>query len=96
MLFNFVVLFVIGGIFCLVLVYYGYFGLVVLFILIFYGFVVINVEKYIFLDVKYLGFCELILGCIFFFYIGYGLIFWIIGFGILYILYGLIMFKKYK
>ena len=53
-------------------------------------------EKYTFSDIKYLGFSELILGCIALFNIGYGLIFWILGFGILHIVYGLVMFKKYK
>jgi hypothetical protein len=96
MLFNLAVPLVSGGIFCLALIYHGYFGLVAPSTLIFYGLAVINVEKYTFSDIKYLGFCELILGCISLFYIGYGLIFWIIGFGILHILYGLVMFKKYK
>lgn len=85
-----------GGIFCLALIYHGYFGLVAPSTLIFYGLAVINAEKYTFSDIKYLGFSELILGCISLFYIGYGLIFWILGFGILHILYGLVMFKKYK
>lgn len=96
MLFNLAVPLTTGGIFCLALIYHGYFGLVAPCTLIFYGLAVINAEKYTFSDIKYLGFCELILGCISIFYIGYGLIFWIIGFGILHILYGLIMFKKYK
>ncbi|MBB4803584.1 hypothetical protein HNP37_003659 [Flavobacterium nitrogenifigens] len=85
-----------GGIFCLALIYHGYFGLVAPSTLIFYGLAVINAEKYTFTDIKYLGFSELILGCISLFYIGYGLIFWIIGFGILHIIYGLVAFKKYK
>jgi hypothetical protein len=96
MLFNLAVPLVSGGIFCLALIYHGYFGLVAPSTLIFYGLAVINAEKYTFSNIKYLGFCELILGCISLFYIGYGLIFWIIGFGILHILYGLVMFKKYK
>jgi hypothetical protein len=96
MLFNLAVPLVSGGIFCLALIYHGYFGLVAPSTLIFYGLAVMNAEKYTFSDIKYLGFCELILGCISLFYIGYGLIFWIIGFGILHILYGLVMFKKYK
>ncbi|KAF2332851.1 hypothetical protein [Flavobacterium ginsenosidimutans] len=96
MLFNLAVPLVAGGIFCLALMYHGHFGLVAPSTLIFYGLAVINAEKYTFSDVKYLGFSELILGCISLFYIGYGLIFWILGFGILHIAYGLVMFKKYK
>ncbi|SHG90055.1 hypothetical protein SAMN05443663_104234 [Flavobacterium defluvii] len=96
MLFNLAVPLAAGGIFCLALMYHGYYGLIAPSTLIFYGLAVINAEKYTFSDIKYLGFSELLLGCISLFYIGYGLIFWIIGFGILHIVYGLVMFKKYK
>ncbi|WP_433833545.1 hypothetical protein [Flavobacterium anhuiense] len=96
MLFHLAVPLVTGGIFCLALIYYGHFGFVAPSTLIFYGLAVVNAEKYTFSDIKYLGFSELILGCIALFNIGYGLIFWIIGFGILHIVYGLVMFKKYK
>lgn len=96
MLLNLAIPLITGGIFCLALLYHEIYGLVAPATLIFYGLALINAEKYTFSDVKYLGFSELILGCISLFYIGYGLIFWIIGFGILHILYGLIMFKKYK
>ena len=96
MLFNLAIPLIAGGVFCLALLYHSIYGFVAPATLIFYGLALINAEKYTFSDIKYLGFCELILGCISLFYIGYGLIFWIIGFGILHILYGLIMFKKYK
>ncbi|MBE8727854.1 hypothetical protein [Flavobacterium hungaricum] len=96
MLFNLAVPLAAGGIFCLGLIYHGIYGFIAPATLIFYGLAVINAEKYTFSDIKYLGFSELILGCISLFYIGYGLIFWILGFGILHILYGLVMFKKYK
>ncbi|SEO46893.1 hypothetical protein SAMN05444671_3525 [Flavobacterium sp. CF108] len=96
MLFNLAVPLAAGGIFCLALIYHGYYGLVAPSTLLFYGLAVINAEKYTFSDIKYLGFSELFLGCISLFYIGYGLIFWILGFGILHIAYGLVMFKKYK
>jgi len=96
MIFNLAVPLFVGGIFCLALIYHESYGLVAPATLIFYGLAVINAEKYTFSDIKYLGFSELILGLISLFYIGYGLIFWIIGFGILHIVYGLVMFKKYK
>ncbi|TDW47218.1 hypothetical protein EV144_105236 [Flavobacterium sp. 270] len=96
MLFNLAVPLTVGAIFCLALLYHQIYGLIAPTTLIFYGLAVINAEKYTFSDVKYLGFSELILGAISLFFIGYGLIFWIIGFGVLHILYGLIMFKKYK
>ncbi|CAI2765328.1 hypothetical protein [Flavobacterium collinsii] len=96
MLFNLIVPLLAGGIFCLALIYHQVYGLIAPATLIFYGLALINAEKYTFSDIKYLGFCELVLGFISLFFIGYGLVFWIIGFGILHILYGLIMFKKYK
>lgn len=96
MLFNLAVPLLAGGIFCLALIYHEIYVLVAPATLIFYGLALVNAEKYTFSDVKYLGFCELILGFISLFFLGYGLIFWILGFGILHILYGLIMFKKYK
>ncbi|OXB23157.1 hypothetical protein B0A80_12690 [Flavobacterium tructae] len=96
MLFNLTIPLLAGGIFCLALIYHEVYGLIAPATLIFYGLALINAEKYTYSDIKYLGFCELILGFISLFLIGYGLIFWIIGFGILHILYGLIMFKKYK
>jgi hypothetical protein len=96
MLFNLAVPLLAGGIFCLALLHHEIYGFVAPTTLIFYGLALVNAEKYTFSDVKYLGFCELVLGFISLFYIGYGLVFWIIGFGILHILYGLIMFKKYK
>lgn len=96
MLFNLAVPLLAGGIFCLALVYHEIYVLVAPATLIFYGLALVNAEKYTFSDVKYLGFCELILGFISLFFLGYGLIFWILGFGILHILYGLVMFKKYK
>lgn len=96
MLFNLAIPLVSGGVFCLSLLYHQNYGLIAPATLLFYGLALINAEKYTFSDIKYLGYCQLILGCISLFYIGYGLVFWIIGFGILHILYGLIMFKKYK
>jgi hypothetical protein len=96
MLFNLAIPLFVGGVFCLALLHYQQYILIAPATLLFYGLALINAEKYTFSDIKYLGFCELILGCISLFYVGYGLVFWIIGFGVLHILYGLIVFKKYK
>lgn len=96
MLLNLAIPLIVGGVFCFALLCYNIFFLIAPATLLFYGLALINAEKYTFSDIKYLGFCEIILGCISLFYVGYGLIFWIIGFGVMHILYGLIMFKKYK
>ena len=96
MLFNLAIPLLVGGVFCLALLQYQYYVLIAPVTLLFYGLALVNAEKYTFSDIKYLGFCELFLGCISLFFVGYGLLFWIIGFGILHILYGLLLFKKYK
>jgi hypothetical protein len=96
MLVNLAIPLVVGGVFCLALLYHQIYFLIAPATLLFYGLALINAEKYAFSDIKYLGFCELALGCVSLFFLGYGLVFWIIGFGILHILYGLIVFKKYK
>ena len=96
MLFNLAIPLVVGGVFCLALLQHQIYVLIAPATLLFYGLALVNAEKYTFSDIKYLGFCELILGCLSLFYLGYGLFFWIMGFGVLHILYGLIVFKKYK
>lgn len=96
MLINLAIPLFVGGVFCLALLYYKQYILIAPATLLFYGLAIVNAEKYTFSDIKYLGFCEIILGCISLIYVGYGLIFWIIGFGILHVLYGLLLFKKYK
>ena len=96
MLINLAIPLVVGGVFCLALLYHQIYVLIAPATLLFYGLALVNAEKYTFSDVKYLGFCQLVLGCVSLFFLGYGLFFWILGFGILHILYGLILFKKYK
>ena len=86
----------VGGVFVLALLQYNLYGLVAGTTLIFYGLALVNAEKYTYSDIKYLGFLEIILGCLSLFFIGKGLIFWTIGFGVLPIVYGIILHKKYK
>lgn len=86
----------VGGIFVLALLQYNLYGLIAGTTLIFYGLALVSAEKYTYSDIKYLGFLEIILGCLSLFFIGKGLIFWTIGFGILHIVYGIILYRKYK
>lgn len=85
-----------GGFVCLGLLYHQLFYFVAPTTLIFYGLALVNAEKYTLTDIKYLGFCDIALGIISFFFLEWGLIAWTIGFGVLHILYGLVMYKKYK
>jgi len=62
----------------------------------FYGMALLNAGKFTFDEVRYLGIFELGLGILAGLLPGYGLLFWIFGFSILHILYGLILYRKYK
>lgn len=87
-----------GGFFIisLLLNYPSALGLIASSCLVFYGLALINASKYTYTDIRFLGICEVVLGLIAMFYIGYGLYFWAFGFGILHIFYGLIMYFKYE
>jgi hypothetical protein len=96
LLVNLTIPLVVGAVFCLSLIIHHLFAYIAPCTLLFYGLALVNAEKYTFSDIKYLGYLQIILGLISSFYLGKGLLFWIIGFGILHILYGIILFKKYK
>ena len=64
--------------------------------LIFYGLALVNASKYTLTDVRYLGYCEIIVGLINMQWIGDGLYFWAFGFGVLHIVYGIVMWWKYE
>ncbi len=96
MVFSLAIPLIAGGVFCAAMLFQNHFDLIAPSLLIFYGLALINVEKYTYSDVKFLGILELILGLIALFNLGLGLVFWAIGFGLLHILYGIILYKKYN
>ncbi|UWX59269.1 hypothetical protein N0B40_12725 [Chryseobacterium oranimense] len=96
LLFTFAVPLVTGGVFCLALLFHHLFIWIAPATLIFYGIALVSAERYTLTDIKYLGYCQIVLGLISLFFLGWGLVFWTIGFGVLHIVYGLIMHKKYK
>lgn len=96
LLVNFSIPLMVGGVFCLALLYHNNAVFLAPSTLIFYGLALINAEKYTYSDIKYLGICEVFLGLTSMFFLGYGLVFWVIGFGVLHIIYGLVMYKKYQ
>ena len=53
-----------GGLFCIVLLYHGIWGLVAPATLLFYGLALLNASKYTVNDIRYLGISEIILGLI--------------------------------
>jgi hypothetical protein len=85
-----------GGLFILKLLGAGVYGLVAPGCLIFYGLALVNASKYTLSEVRYLGYCLLLLGLINLLYEGYGLYFWALGFGVLHIIYGAAMWWKYE
>jgi hypothetical protein len=95
MLINLAIPLVSGGIFILILLYNGYFALAAPACLVFYGIALIQGSSNTFDEIRYLGFCEILLGLVATAFPGYGLLFWTIGFGVLHIVYGAIMYNKY-
>ncbi|GAB3425004.1 hypothetical protein [Niabella aquatica] len=87
---------VLGGLFCLAALYHGHFEIIAPLMLLVYGLALINAGKYTFSDIQNLGYCEAVLGVIAMCWPGYGLVFWAAGFGVLHIVYGLLMYKKYR
>ncbi len=95
-LYNFALPLLTGGILCVLLIKNGHYGLLSPMTLIFYGLACVNVSKYTFGDVHYLGITEIALGLLAVQFSGYGLLFWVLGFGVCHILYGGIMHFKYE
>ncbi|MCP9751700.1 hypothetical protein [Ferruginibacter sp. HRS2-29] len=96
LLFNVSIPLIVGGIFLLKLLQFGTFGLVAPGCLLFYGLALINASKYTLDEIRYLGYCQIIVGLINLLFVGYGLYFWALGFGVLHILYGTYMWYKYE
>lgn len=92
---NFMIPLLTGGIFGLLLLRNGSYGLIAPVTLIFYGLACVNASKYTFRDVRYLGITIVILGLIATEFSGYALEFWALGFGVCHIIYGSMMYFKY-
>ena len=95
MLMNMAIPLFTGGIFILILMLRGYYGVIAPASLIFYGLALVAASNYTFSDVKWLGVLEIVLGLTAALSPGYGIVFWSLGFGVLHIIYGSIMHFKY-
>jgi hypothetical protein len=93
---NMVIPLVAGGLFILGMLQYDDWRFVAPACLIFYGLALVNASKYTLRDIRYLGYCEIIIGLINMQWIGKGLYFWALGFGVMHIVYGAIMWWKYE
>jgi hypothetical protein len=93
---NMLIPLVAGGLFILSMLQYDDWRFVAPACLIFYGLALVNASKYTLTDIRYLGYCEIVIGILNMQWIGYGLYFWALGFGVLHIIYGVIMWWKYE
>jgi hypothetical protein len=84
-----------GGMFILIILYTGHYGIAAPASLIFYGLALIQGSQHTYDEVRYLGFCEIALGLIALTLPGFGLIFWALGFGVLHIIYGTLMYYRH-
>lgn len=96
LLLNFLIPLVSGGLYILIILNQGRYGQTGGLMLLFYGLALVNASKYTYGDIKYLGYCEIILGLVAAFFPGYGFWFWVIGFSFLHIFYGILMYLKYE
>lgn len=85
-----------GGFFISILLIKTEYNLIASACLIFYGLSLISASQYTFSDVKWLGFCQIILGLLAALIPEFGLLFWVFGFGLLHIIYGAVMHFKYN
>lgn len=87
---------IIGGLFLFKLIQFGTYDLVAPGCLIFYGLGLINASKYTLIEIRYLGYAQILIGLINLNFVGYGLYFWALGFGLMHIAYGVYMWFKYE
>jgi hypothetical protein len=85
----------VGGVFCLAFLYYGTMVFIAPACLAFYGLALVSGSKFTLGEIRWLGYCEIALGCIALFVPYYGLAFMAAGFGVLHIVYGAVMWNKY-
>lgn len=87
---------IVGGLFCLILLFRNNIVLIAPLTLIFYGLGLINASKYTLQEIRGLGMIQVVLGLLAACCTGYGLFFWAFGFGVMHIIYGIYMQLKYK
>ncbi len=92
---NFLIPFLTGAAYILIILSQGKYGLTGALMLIFYGLALVNASKYSIGTIRYLGLTEITLGLLAALLPGYGFWFWVIGFGVMHIVYGIWMYFKY-
>ena len=84
-----------GGVFSFFLIHHQMYGLVAPATLIFYGLGLIAASRNSYDELEILGYVELILGILASYFMGAGLLFWVIGFGLGHVLFGGYLHFKY-
>lgn len=85
-----------GGIFCISVLGHGYFALLSSIMLLFYGLTLVNVSKFTYSNIAWLGYAFICLGILDSFFEGHALLFWTIGFGGFHLLYGILFYLHYE
>jgi hypothetical protein len=95
LLINVAIPLVTGGLFILIVLATGHWGIAAPASLIFYGLALIQGSQHTYDEIRYLGLSEILIGLIAALLPGYGLFFWALGFGVLHIIYGTVMHYRY-
>ena len=91
-LWNFSLPMLTGGALCISLLLHGYYDILSSVMLLFYGLTLVNVSKFTYANIAWLGYAFICLGVIDSFWEGHALLFWTIGFGGFHILYGILFY----
>jgi hypothetical protein len=86
---------IVGGVFCLAFLMNGLYAFIAPACLGFYGLALVNGSKYTLGEIRWLGYCQLLLSCIALFIPYHGIAFMAAGFGLLHVIYGIAMWNKY-
>lgn len=93
---NFSIPLLAGGLFCIALIYHKHYEFTSSAMLLFYGMALVNVAKYTFSNVAWLGCAFMALGIFDSFFVGHGLLCWALGFGVFHIVYGILFYFLYE
>jgi len=85
-----------GGIYSLMLVREKEFLLIAPSMLVFYGLSMIMASRHTIIEIRHLGFAELLLGLIAIFFKDFGMWFWLVGFGFINVIYGAYIYFRYE
>ena len=95
-LWNFSLPMLTGGVLCISILMHEYYDILASVMLLFYGLALVNVSKFTYSSIVWLGYAFICLGVVDCFWEGHSLLFWTIGFGGFHILYGILFYLHYE